>query len=104
MKSVSVIDIKKRLDNDKNFKIIDVREEWEYNIGIIDGSVKIPLSRLTQEYLNLDKSKDYGVICHSGVRSLQAGSFLSSLGFSVLNVEGGIDKWSLEIDSKIERY
>jgi adenylyltransferase/sulfurtransferase len=104
MKTLSVKDIDKKLKQDKGFKIIDVREPWEHEIGKIDGSIEMPLSKIVQEYPALDKSLKYGVICHSGVRSLQGGSFLESKGFSVVNVGGGIDRWSLEVDNNIERY
>ena len=104
MKTLPVKDIEKRLKKDEGFIIIDVREPWEHKIGKIDGSIEMPLSKIVQEYSALDKSLEYGVICHSGVRSLQGGSFLESKGFSVVNVGGGIDRWSLEIDNNIERY
>lgn len=104
MKTLSVKDIDKKLKQDKSFKIIDVREPWEYQIGKIDGSIEMPLSKIAQEYSGLDKSLEYGIICHSGVRSLHGGSFLESKGFSVVNIGGGIDRWSLEVDNNIERY
>lgn len=104
MKTLPVKDIEKRLKKDEGFKIIDVREPWEHKIGKIDGSIEMPLSKIVQEYSALDKSLEYGVICHSGVRSLQGGSFLESKGFSVVNIGGGIDRWSLEVDNNIERY
>jgi len=104
MKTLSVKDIEKKLKKDRGFKIIDVREAWEHKIGKIDGSIEMPLSKIVQDYSGLDRTLEYGVICHSGVRSLQGSSFLESKGFSVVNVGGGIDRWSLEVDSNIERY
>lgn len=104
MKTLSVKDVEKKLKQDKSFKIIDVRESWEHKIGKIEGSIEMPLSKIVQEYSGLDKSLKYGVVCHSGVRSLQGGAFLESKGFSVVNVGGGIDRWSLEVDKNIERY
>jgi|ETNmetMinimDraft_27_1059897.scaffolds.fasta_scaffold443265_1 rhodanese-related sulfurtransferase len=104
MKSMTVFEVKKFLEINKNFKIIDVREVWEHDIGKIEGSIEMPLSTIVPGCYRLDKSIEYGVICHSGVRSLQAGIFLESRGYNVCNVEGGIDKWSLEIDSSIQRY
>jgi rhodanese-related sulfurtransferase len=104
MKNLSVFETKEKIKREKDFKIIDVRENWEHEIGVIEHSIKMPLSRLVEDYKSLNQSTEYGVICHSGVRSLQGGSFLQSKGFKVFNVEGGIDKWSLEIDSSIDRY
>lgn len=104
MINLSVFETKERMDKKNDFKIIDVRENWEHEIGAIKNSIKMPLSRLVEDCASLDQSIEYGVICHSGVRSLQGGAFLQSKGFKVFNIEGGIDKWSLEIDSSIDRY
>ena len=104
MKTISVKNTKERLNKDNNFFLIDVRETWEHDIGIVEGSIRMPLSKIVQNHVDLKKSGNYAVICHSGVRSLQAGSYLESKGFSVVNVEGGIDRWSIEIDNKIKRY
>ncbi len=43
--------------------------------------------------------------CHSGVRSLDAASYFAGHGFSnVKSLDGGIERWSLEIDAKVPRY
>tara|TARA_B100000767_G_C19771075_1_gene540039 strand:- start:372 stop:686 length:315 start_codon:yes stop_codon:yes gene_type:complete len=102
--NLSVFEAKEKMEREKNFKIIDVRENWEHEIGAIENSIKMPLSNLVEDFKSLNQSIEYGVICHSGVRSLQGGSYLQSKGFKVFNVEGGIDKWSLEIDNSIDRY
>ena len=104
MVNLSVFETKERMDKKKDFRIIDVRENWEHDIGLIKNSIRLPLSRLVEDYKSLNLSSQYGVICHSGVRSLQGAAFLQSKGFKVFNIEGGIDKWSLDIDSSIDRY
>jgi rhodanese-related sulfurtransferase len=39
------------------------------------------------------------------MRSMQVANFLLSKGFkSLFNLQGGIDAWSKEIDSSVERY
>lgn len=104
MVNLSVFETKERMDKKKDFRIIDVRENWEHEIGLIKNSIRLPLSRLVEHYKSLNQSIQYGVICHSGVRSLQGAAFLKSKGFNVFNIEGGIDRWSLDIDSSIDRY
>ena len=104
MENLSVFETKEKMEREKDFKIIDVRENWEHEIGAIKNSIKMPLSRLVEDCASLDQSIEYGVICHSGVRSLQGAAFLQSKGFKVFNIEGGIDKWSIDIDSSIDRY
>jgi sulfur-carrier protein adenylyltransferase/sulfurtransferase len=45
------------------------------------------------------------VHCHSGVRSLWAARHLREAGFSrVLNLTGGIDRWSDEVDPTVPKY
>jgi rhodanese-related sulfurtransferase len=45
------------------------------------------------------------VICHHGIRSLQMCQWLQSQGFTnVKNINGGIDAYSLLVDSNIPRY
>ncbi|NPA12929.1 MAG: rhodanese-like domain-containing protein [Aquificae bacterium] len=77
-----------------NIIIIDVREPEEVDVeGKIPGSVLIPLGKLPTEVDRLDKSKKIIVYCKNGVRSVSAARFLSSKGFKVYNIEGGIDRW-----------
>jgi rhodanese-related sulfurtransferase len=45
------------------------------------------------------------VYCHLGVRSLHAINFLQHAGFTnLMNLSGGIDAWSREVDPKTPRY
>jgi adenylyltransferase/sulfurtransferase len=43
--------------------------------------------------------------CHHGIRSLSAANFLEQQGVTpVFSLAGGIDAWSLQVDSKVPRY
>jgi len=45
------------------------------------------------------------VYCHHGVRSAHAIAFLEEKGFtSLVNLTGGIDRWSREADPSVPRY
>ena len=45
------------------------------------------------------------MICHHGVRSLQVAYFLKHHGFSdVINLAGGINAWSREVDTAVPLY
>jgi rhodanese-related sulfurtransferase len=85
--------------------LIDVREKWELDICKIDGAVNMPLSSIIETYSNLDPQLNYALYCHHGVRSMQVANFLFSNGYnSLINLQGGIDAWSREVDNSIERY
>ena len=89
----------------KNYTLLDVREEWEYDICHLDDSILIPLGTLHNKYNQLDKNSPTVVICHSGVRSLHAAKMLTSLGFKkVYNLIGGIDEWARQIDTTMKTY
>lgn len=101
---ISVRDLKKRLDNGESIFILDVREPFEYSIANIKG-VLIPLGQLPARTGELDPSKEIVVYCHTGNRSGRAVEFLKKQGFSnAKNLVGGIDAWSVEIDSSVPRY
>ena len=62
------------------------------------------MNEIPQRLEQLDKEKRYAVMCHSGVRSLYVSNYLKSLGYSTLNVIGGIDRWAIDVDKKMKRY
>jgi len=93
------------LDHNSNIRLIDVREEWENNKAKISNSELIPLSRFVESSKNLNENNQIMVYCHHGVRSLQVCYYLEKLGFKYLiNLEGGIDAWSKEVDNSIPVY
>lgn len=98
-------EVKNILDNDKNVRLIDVREEWENHEARIKNSELMPLSRFVETSKSLKKEQKIMVYCHHGVRSLQVCNYLEKLGFeNLINLEGGIDAWSRRIDDTIPVY
>jgi len=105
--TVSVKDLKKKLDKKEEFLLLDVREPEEYSIAKINGSTLIPLGKVggLAEEISRYKEKDVIVYCHHGARSLQACLTLKNKGFKKLaNVTGGIEAWSQQIDPSVPRY
>ena len=85
--------------------LVDVREQWEFDICQIKGAILIPLGEISLSYENLDKDSKIALYCHSGIRSMHVADFLLSKDFdSVANLQGGIDAWAQEIDTTVERY
>jgi molybdopterin/thiamine biosynthesis adenylyltransferase/rhodanese-related sulfurtransferase len=103
--TVSVRELKQKLDAKENFQLLDVREPLEYELANIDGAKLIPLGELSERISELDRERLTIVHCHSGQRSAQAVRLLRDAGFAnVFNLEGGIAKWSDEIDSDVPSY
>ena len=100
MKEITVQQLKEKKDNNEDFILIDVREEFEYEVSNLDGKL-IPLGELQTRLSELEDSKDAQIImmCRSGARSGRATQFMESEGFSnVANLKGGIMAWAREID------
>ena len=102
---ISPKDIKAKLDRGEKIVLLDVREPWEIAINRLEGAVHIPLADLGSRFKELDSQSEVISYCHMGVRSLKATKFLKQQGFeNALNLAGGIDAWSLEVDSTVPRY
>jgi len=103
--AISVRELKKRMDNKEPLMLIDVREPYEYEIARIDGSRLIPLGELETHLSELPRMGGLVLHCHSGARSEHAVRILQEAGFeNAVNLEGGIDAWSVEIDPAVPRY
>jgi rhodanese-related sulfurtransferase len=92
--------------------MLDVREPWEFETARIDGSVNVPMSKLSMRVSDvLAMSNELGsdasviVICHHGVRSMACAQYLAGQGVQgLVNLRGGIDAWSTSIDTSVPRY
>jgi hydroxyacylglutathione hydrolase len=77
-----------------DLKILDVRDQSEWEEGHIKGAIHIPYYFLEQRLQELDNTQPLALICASGQRSSIACSLLQKHGFSQLfNVVGGMDDW-----------
>ncbi|MEQ1518038.1 MAG: rhodanese-like domain-containing protein [Usitatibacteraceae bacterium] len=86
-------------------RLLDVREPWEFQLARIDGSELVPMQTIPQQVDALDRSHPTVVICHHGTRSLQVVAFLERMGFQNLhNLQGGIDAWARQIDTRVPLY
>jgi rhodanese-related sulfurtransferase len=102
---ISPKELKSRLDKGDKLVLLDVREEWEYSLAKLDGSILIPLGTLPQALSKLQHDSEIIAICHHGMRSADATNFLLQQGFPhVKNLVGGIDAWSTQVDGTIPRY
>jgi rhodanese-related sulfurtransferase len=85
--------------------LVDVREEREFQFARIEGAELRPLSSVQAWMNELDKDREIALYCHSGSRSLSVAHYLSAHGFkNLINLRGGIDAWSREVDPTIPRY
>jgi sulfur-carrier protein adenylyltransferase/sulfurtransferase len=85
--------------------VVDVREEWEVATAAVEGARHIPMALIPAQQALLPRDREIAVLCHHGMRSAMVADYLRAAGHPrVLNVTGGIDRWSLEVDPSVPRY
>ncbi len=85
--------------------LLDVREEFERETARIEPSLHIPMNEVAARVAEIPRDGTLIVYCHGGARSAMVAGFLQQQGFKdVLNLRGGIDAWSREVDPKVPRY
>jgi rhodanese-related sulfurtransferase len=77
-------------------RVIDVREPAEVTGGVIAGTTNIPLDQLPARLGELDPDVPLVLVCRSGRRSRLAAEALAAAGFTVANLDGGIQRWLAE--------
>lgn len=104
IKEISVQELKNWKDEGKDFQLVDVREDFEYEMSNLDGEL-IPLGGVLIESDKISTEKPVVIMCRSGKRSAMAVMQLEQQGFENLyNLQGGILAWQQEIDPDITVY
>ncbi|HEX8984670.1 MAG TPA: rhodanese-like domain-containing protein [Bryobacteraceae bacterium] len=105
---ISPRQLKEKLDAGETVHLVDVREPQEYAVARIEGGELIPMRTIPQVLESLREKSAAGPLvfyCHHGMRSLQTVSWLRRQGFpECVSLQGGIDLWSVVIDSSVPRY
>jgi monothiol glutaredoxin len=104
VKQAKVREIKRQLDKGALREFFDVRTPEERAKASIPGT-RLMTPEEAERIGGLPKDTPLAFHCHHGGRSQAAAEHFAGLGFTnVSNVVGGIDAWSLEVDSEIPRY
>jgi adenylyltransferase/sulfurtransferase len=105
--TISVAELKSKIDKKENFLLIDVREPSEFEIVRIPGSVLIPKQGFLDGSALADLPQDKPIIlhCKSGVRSAECLAILKGAGFAdATHVSGGVVAWAKQIDTSLPVY
>ncbi len=91
--------VKKLMDTEKDYIIIDARTIEEFSEGHIEGAILIPEYEIAEraEKELPDKDQLILVYCRSGRRSKIAAQALADLGYTNVKEFGGIIDWQYEI-------
>jgi len=85
--------------------LLDVRDQWEYDVAHLEGARLLPLDDLQIHAFDLPRDREIVVYCHHGMRSAAAMNFLMQHQYTnVKNLSGGIDRWARELDPEMPRY
>jgi adenylyltransferase/sulfurtransferase len=106
MEEITPAELKQRLDNGDDIQIVDVREDNEVAIGRIPNSIHIPLGQILSRMKDIDPSRETVVHCKMGGRSARAIEALQRSGYQgkLINLKGGILRWSDEVDPSVPTY
>jgi len=96
MQIIQAEELKKRIDNQEQIYLIDVREPGEHAAYNIGGTL-LPLGKIQSMLIDeIEDLREVEIICYcrSGQRSMQAMMMLTSMGFkNVKNLVGGMLEW-----------
>lgn len=99
--------LKQRIAVNKRLCLLDVREPHELEISRIKAaeSINIPRNQVLERMNELDTSREIIVFCRFGLQSLKVVRTLQKHGFEKLyHLEGGINRWAIEIDPSLPIY
>jgi len=105
--AITPVELKQRLDAGDDLFILDVREphEWEISNLAALGAVLIPKGQVLEHLGELDTAREIVVQCKTGGRSADVIWELQRHGFKkLLNLEGGINRWAVEVDASLPVY
>ena len=102
---ISPIVLEQKIRSDDDFLLLDIREHYELDICTLPGAKHIPMGEVANSLNEITDDKDIVVFCHLGIRSRNIVEFLLSKGIArVFNLQGGIDFYARECDTKMQRY
>ncbi len=103
---ITPVRVQRMRDAGEPFTLVDVREPEELRVASISGAMHIPIGDVPMRaHQELDPEDHIIVVWHHGVRSLNVTSWLRQQGFErAQSMQGGIDRWSREVDRNVPTY
>lgn len=104
-REISAIEAAKQRESDPNLLLLDVREDSEWAICRIEGSLHIPMAEIPARADSLPRDRPIVVLCHHGMRSAHVQQYLQARGFdNITNLGGGIHAWAVDVEPDMARY
>lgn len=81
------------IDNN-NAIIIDIRTNYEFMLGHIDGAISIPYYNLLNNFSHyLNKHQLYYLYCEYGIQSMEISDRLNLFGYNTDSISGGYSEY-----------
>jgi rhodanese-related sulfurtransferase len=96
VRELTVEDVKKKMDHDEKFYLVDVREESEWNQDHLPGAIHLGKGIIERdiEAKIPDSSAEIVLYCGGGFRSALAADNLQKMGYTnVISMDGGYSGW-----------
>jgi hydroxyacylglutathione hydrolase len=105
IESISVDELAKRMEENPDLNILDVRKKSEHFSEHVIGSENIALDYINEHIAEVNKDKTYYVHCAGGYRSMIFNSILRARGYdNLIDVQGGFDAIKASGKFKVSDY
>ncbi|MEW6578227.1 MAG: molybdopterin-synthase adenylyltransferase MoeB [Chloroflexota bacterium] len=105
VRSLTPRQVQEQIASGEPLVLLDIRESYELLLSRLENAVNIPLSQMDARWREIPSDRPVVVFCHHGIRSVRLILRLQAQGrANLINLEGGIDAWSREVDASIPRY
>ncbi len=90
------IEESKKLINEEEAIVVDIRDFTSYSNGHIENSLHLDNNNLAEFLSQADKTKPLVVVCYHGNASQGAADYLNQQGFTnTYSMDGGMSEWVL---------
>ena len=105
MKQIDPISLKEKIDNEEDFQLVDIRDEYEFE-SCCSGGDKINMYSIIDNLEKISKDKDVIIYCRTGTRSSNIIKMLEDTYSykNLYNLNGGIMRWREDVDNSIKEY
>lgn len=92
-RTITLPDLRARLDAGESLQLIDVRSPGEYAAGHIPGAINLPMQEAESRIDDLSRRQPVVLVCQSGRRAGITCELLSAHHDDLLVLEGGTSAW-----------
>jgi rhodanese-related sulfurtransferase len=80
----------------RDAQLIDVREDYEWDAGRIEGARHIALGEVAAQAESIDRDRPVVFYCRVGSRSTMAAQAFRRAGYDAYSMDGGLEAWAAE--------